>query len=268
MVTTAVCWLTCVSYLLNTSAQDGEGQRVQETLETSDTPAVDAPEFSPTQQVLKQKRAAAYPKVLRYAKYTIAKYDLNGDGILQKDEWKSMHGHPESIAQNDDGSISLSALTKWIADYDRRKRIENSYEQESIPEEAPSTKTTVVDGDESGKMAVSPDNPPLANGERRRDQKFYVPSKRLPAGLPDWFFAKDKDGDGQLTVGEYCTTGGAAELAEFEKFDTNGDGVATAKECTTKAVDKTPAKPLNDALPPTKTDEKTSRNRRKTRTTQ
>ena len=88
----------------------------------------------------------------------------------------------------------------------------------------------------AGDKSSDPDAIPP--GGRRRDLKFYVPSKRLPAGLPDWFLARDLDGDGQLTAAEYSPTSLAAELAEFSNYDLNGDGILTAKECVRKTSSK------------------------------
>jgi hypothetical protein len=50
----------------------------------------------------------------------------------------------------------------------------------------------------------------------------------LPEGLPPWFQALDKDGDGQITLQEWRKSG--RPLAEFRRYDLNGDGMVTAEE--------------------------------------
>lgn len=243
-----------------------------------------------------KKKASSYPKVIRYARHLLAKYDFNRDGVLQPEEWKSMHGHPELIARYGDGVISLDTLANWIVDYGRRKRISSPGDLDSSLEKPVSTSSPT--GDEtkmpkpertsdglspdsvSNADPLPPENQPVAvfdnpqsaqqpaANERRREQKFYVSSKRLPAGLPDWFFERDKDGDGQLTANEYCTTGGAVELAEFEKLDANGDGVITAKECVRKLGGKPASAKSSQEVLPEKESEKNPRGRRKPRVNQ
>ena len=67
--------------------------------------------------------------------------------------------------------------------------------------------------------------------ESRRQAKFSVRRKRLPAGLPAWFLARDEDGDGQLTLSEFAPKPTPADLREFRRYDLNGDGLITAEEC-------------------------------------
>ncbi len=42
---------------------------------------------------------------------------------------------------------------------------------------------------------------------------------------------RDADGDGQLTQAEFAPKATPADLEEFGKYDLNGDGVITPKEC-------------------------------------
>jgi Ca2+-binding EF-hand superfamily protein len=53
----------------------------------------------------------------------------------------------------------------------------------------------------------------------------------LDKGLPDWFASNDLNEDGQISMSEFSSTWDESVLADFEKFDLNGDGVITAKEC-------------------------------------
>lgn len=184
------------------------------------------------------KGTAVPTKVNRYAKYLMTKYDRNHDGVLQKDEWKVMHGHPEFIESKGDGVITLDDLVRWIANYSQRKRIGVPHEQEPEPEHAAVTKTASSTGEPDESNQSSSVNASPGASERHRDQKFFVPASRLPAGLPEWFLSKDQDGDGQLTAGEFSPTAIAAELAEFATYDANGDGIVTAKECVHKGTEK------------------------------
>jgi hypothetical protein len=143
--------------------------------------------------------------------------DLDGDGVVTRDE-----------------------LIDWIADYGRRKN-------QSLGVPAIHTANGMTESgkksepDEQADVArvnSESDNGAVNAGPRRRDLQYFVPAKRLPAGLPDWFLTRDLDGDGQLTAAEFSPMGLAAELAEFAAYDLNADGILTAKECVRKAVGK------------------------------
>ena len=177
--------------------------------------------------------ASVPPKVARYVSYLISRHDRNGDGLLQKEEWRELQGHPELIDVNGDGIIERDELNHWVADYGRRKRIGvPALPPLAVPSEAAANSGESVEVMGRDSTSEVPERLP---NERRRDLKFFVPAKRLPQGLPEWFLAKDLDGDGQLTTGEFSPAGLAAELEDFTHFDANGDGVLTAKECVRKS---------------------------------
>ena len=211
------------------------------------------------------KRMSLPQKAIRYARHCLRKHDVNGDGILQKDEWMAMNGHPERIDSDQDGIITLDELANWFADYQRRSGSSGPSDQRLVAENAAATEAASQDAGDLEAGSPESETRQSTNGtERHRDQKFYVSAKRLPAGLPDWFFERDKDGDGQLTQSEFSTTGVTSEVAEFEKYDANRDGVLTAKEFANKGHEKakTVAQPASDGLPAPGS-EKQSRGRRK-----
>jgi hypothetical protein len=200
------------------------------------------PKPRPSTQPAIPQDTATTPKVVRYARHLLVQYDRNRDGRLQQNEWHAMKGQPEFIDEDGDGEISLEELIRWVADYGRRKRIGVPVGIDSADSKHPALQSdTRADDDPSAKPS-NVESSIGSPGERRRDLKFYVPTKRLPPGLPDWFLAKDIDGDGQLTAGEFSPAGLAAELAEFSSYDANGDGVLTAKECVRKSSGKPAAR--------------------------
>ena len=179
-------------------------------------------------------------KVNRYALYILKTYDENGDGLLQPDEWKKMHGHPEKMDRNSDGIVDFDELTKWFSDFGRRRHLghANDSEEGSTQSANPRSNTATESADAEPIAGSTAPNSAAESGDRKRDQKYYVSPKRLPAGLPEWFNEHDQDGDGQLTFSEFAPNGGAAELTEFEKYDANGDGLVTGKEYTQKGSNK------------------------------
>jgi Ca2+-binding EF-hand superfamily protein len=57
---------------------------------------------------------------------------------------------------------------------------------------------------------------------------FESSGSTLPKGLPPWFEALDKNGDGQVSLGEWLA--GGKKLAEFRKLDLDDDGLITPEE--------------------------------------
>jgi hypothetical protein len=94
----------------------------------------------------------------------------------------------------------------------------------SRPETAP-----VVGG------AASASGPASANVAKSRSPRkvirFLRPDERLPKGLPDWFKARDTNGDGQVSMAEFSTDWNPAKEAEFLRLDVNHDGMITPHEC-------------------------------------
>jgi Ca2+-binding EF-hand superfamily protein len=95
--------------------------------------------------------------------------------------------------------------------------------------------------EKSGRPAVrvrGPENPvaarTIAPGNPMKSGPIYrilSPQERLPDGLPDWFLRSDTDGDGQISMSEFAHTWTAEKAREFARYDLNGDGIITPKEC-------------------------------------
>ncbi len=56
-------------------------------------------------------------KVVQYASRIFEKYDTNGDGLLQREEWEKMPGSPQSIDTDGDFVITLEEFVRFIALY-------------------------------------------------------------------------------------------------------------------------------------------------------
>jgi Ca2+-binding EF-hand superfamily protein len=173
-------------------------------------------------------------KVRRYAERLFRRYDANGDGKLQREEWSKMHGNPEAADLNADGVITMEELTNWIAAFGRNRRLgaAGDWLGES-PRERPDSQAADASGagKEKDREAEKGGSPSETGPSQRRSTTFYVPKTRMPAGLPQWFLDRDLDGDGQLSLAEFASNPTQADLEEFARFDRNGDGFITAKEC-------------------------------------
>ncbi len=183
------------------------------------------------------RAAEAIPaKVRRYAEHLLRRYDTNGDGQLQPEEWGKMHGHPETADTNGDRMITLDELTKHIAAFGQNRRVRLTSPAIGGDAEMPGQAETGSDrvstngSEDAKKTAAGTESPPGLAAQPRRDTTFFVPKSRLPAGLPEWFLRRDTNGDGQLSLSEFAPNPTQADLEEFARYDRNGDGFITAQE--------------------------------------
>jgi len=179
----------------------------------------------------------------------IREYDGDKDGFLEPPEWARIW-----IGQKlprSDGGAGVEELVRAIAALGGGKPIvlRQSHLGETTkplpllspataggarpprpekPEQAPKVGSPGEKPPSGSPPRSPPRSPP---GRKGRSTKFYLPRSQLPRGLPSWFLPRDADGDGQLTMAEYAPKPTAAQLAEFTRYDRNGDGVLTAEEC-------------------------------------
>jgi Ca2+-binding EF-hand superfamily protein len=66
---------------------------------------------------------------------------------------------------------------------------------------------------------------------RARTTVERLEEEGLYGKLPDWFSRSDQNQDGQVMMHEFSRSWDESVLADFEKFDLNGDGVITVAEC-------------------------------------
>jgi Ca2+-binding EF-hand superfamily protein len=71
-------------------------------------------------------------------------------------------------------------------------------------------------------------------------RKYKTPA--MPPGMPGWFTGNDKDGDGQVGMDEWPRD----QLADFTKYDRNGDGFITIQEAQKYATAPATASSSNE----------------------
>ncbi len=171
----------------------------------------------------KDDSSEARAKVRRYAEGMLRQYDENKNGVLEKDEWSKMRGEPGKADLDRDGTITLDELTDRVGNY--ASDSSSSSSNNSSTTSSDSSRSRSPWGSRSRGETSSRDSADTKGG------RFLTPTERLPKGLPTWFARNDADGDGQVKMAEYSTSWNDTTVAEFARYDLNGDGVITPEEC-------------------------------------
>jgi hypothetical protein len=217
-------------------------------------------------------------KLLRYAARVVKKYDSNGNGVLEENEWSAMPDDLRKLGRDGEGGIAggitveqvggclmqharLHPLQDADAAWRRVRQPPAGIFQPATPVGVSNPDVThdpeaiLLQDDETPASdedrAATP--PRLKNAQSmtvRGERRYYVAPSSLPAGLPDWFGKLDANGDGQLTLGEFASDGSPAKRKAFARYDQNGDGVITPDEVlrfTKKTSEKKPSTATKDS---------------------
>jgi hypothetical protein len=187
-------------------------------------------------------------KLFRHADRVIARFDRDGSGQLEQPEWPEAQAalslELERLDADGDGAISALEVAEYIALFGRHRVLEPVVRtRQAAPELPPllnpSTPGASVGGSslqtdmgKSGQLSDSRQagrDPDLWSA-RQPAKKFHVSPSRLPPGLPEWFSARDVDGDGQLDFAEFAPQGGQWAMEQFRRYDVNEDGLITPQE--------------------------------------
>ena len=136
----------------------------------------------------------------------LRRYDRNRNGVLERDEWAGMRS-AEAADRNHDGKVTVDELTARMADYSRRRSSESERDR----------------GGSDG--SDTPDS------NDRKSYRLLTAIERLPEGLPDWFVQRDGNADGQVAMAEFTSFWSEGEANRFARYDHNGDGMITPREC-------------------------------------
>ena len=203
-------------------------------------------------------------KVLRYSEHYITTYDTNTNGRLEFDEWYGKIPYGHVIDLNGDGVITLDEIATYIEKFSNGRTIHNPFPlhqllenrvipqqikpegifrplspppvarkifySENVEERPVLSDEEMVEGvrseddvDESGNT-----NEPFQGRMPNTLTKIYAAPTQ---GLPAWFVQRDTNGDGQVSLYEFCAPNFRDEdLAIFGQLDRNGDGFITLDE--------------------------------------
>ena len=155
------------------------------------------------------------------------RYDRNGSGVLEKDEWGSFRSDPSAYDTNHDGKITREEFTAAMA-----SRFGGRGGAEGGREQSPWYSRREGEGGPP-KTDESPGEAPAAAANSKKSYRFRTAAERLAGyeGLPEWFARADANGDGQVKMAEYSTSWTDQVVADFAQFDLNQDGIVTPSEC-------------------------------------
>lgn len=165
-----------------------------------------------------------------FADMMMRRYDRNGSGALEKDEWGELRGDPNEMDRNHDGKIDREELVARVSSYMNRSS------------EGQGGRDSRGGGDN---REARPDE----KGTGPKSYRFRSPAERLPEGLPDWFTQRDANQDGQVTMAEFSDSWTESKAREFTRYDLNGDGRVTPDECL-QAMKMPEAQPSGSEAPP------------------
>ena len=202
--------------------------------------------------------APAPAKVVRYADVMIKRYDTNGDGVLQREEWGKMPGTPQAIDLDGDGLITKDELVWYFNHYGQSRTIHRivvrdlsapyKFDPTNLQVFRPVLRRTapaVPDTETSPESTETSVEEMMKANEQPVDEDVYqkmleerqVPSARpyhvLPEtlrGVPSWFILLDKNGDGQISLAEFAPTLSPRLVVLFKQLDKNDDGYIDPEE--------------------------------------
>ena len=195
-------------------------------------------------------------KVVRYAQAMLQRYDEDGDGILQQEEWKKMPGTPQAIDLNGDGQITQDELVHYLNDYGQRRSIRRTavaatkqpepykfdpanlryfrpiWLQATTPAEGAEQTRFELEKDDGIEKFIAKYGQTIDDEDvyRKLQEEVQIPARLYYAfpehlrGVPAWFLLLDKDGDGQVSLAEFAPASSPEAMALFEQFDKNGNG--------------------------------------------
>ena len=142
-------------------------------------------------------------RIRSYAKNIVRKHDRNKNGQLDREELKNVNGPASRADFNGDGKVTVEEITQRM--------------QGDVPSKAKTSRSS-----KRGSRTRRTEN--------NMNESDNSSQSNFSATAPSWFASKDSDKNGQVEMSEYTSRWSTSKIAEFKRYDKNGDGVITLKE--------------------------------------
>ncbi|HTQ38108.1 MAG TPA: hypothetical protein VMJ32_03720 [Pirellulales bacterium] len=228
--------------VLATASFTGDSQVATASSGGASSSSTSAPAGGSSSSASSSSGATDDAKIRGYAASMMKQYDKNGDGVLEKEEWSQM-SNGERYDRNHDGKVTLDEIVETLKNWNHDDSASMASRSDSsgssgagASRTSSSGSTATADaagGNPGGSRGLGgrrDNGPGPSSGSTATGKHYLTPKERLPEGLPDWFAQDDADGDGQVSMHEFASTWTESKLAEFAKYDLNGDGFITPDE--------------------------------------
>ena len=162
----------------------------------------------------------------RNAEREFGYYDRNRDSKIDSEEMKrSRYGADLPLYdRNRDGVITLNEMEYRHA----RRRVENTGGNQGGASSRGRSRGEEESNDGDSNAWLWSER---LGFDDRASYRARSPAELSSEGFPDWFTNDDTNGDGQIAMAEWATSWPDCELANYNQFDLNQDGVITPQEC-------------------------------------
>ncbi len=163
----------------------------------------------------------------RMVQMIFGRYDRNGNGVLEKDEWSSFRSDPSGYDTNHDNKITREEFAASMANRFGGRGGEAGggggwYSRREGGEEIAAG--SGGDGENARGTAA-------ASGRKSYRLRTSVDRLAELKDLPSWFGSLDADANGQVEMAEFSSSWSDSVVADFSQFDLNNDGIVTPSEC-------------------------------------
>jgi Ca2+-binding EF-hand superfamily protein len=159
------------------------------------------------------------------------RFDRNGNGLLDRDEWTGLPDYVGQLDTNQDGRITLAEVGSRMAERQRQRQQMPSFGSGSFGGGGFGGGGFGGGGFGGGGSDENEEDESAKTDKRPASYRFRSARERLPEGLPGWFVERDADSDGQVAMAEFARQWDRDTIREYFNYDGNRDGLITPEEC-------------------------------------
>ncbi len=177
-----------------------------------------------------------------YARNLVRDNDKNGNMILDGEEVNQLRGPAALADANGDKSITVEEIVARLSNRESSAGRQERKSDDGESAAASESKTGAASEDGKTRVYTWLGNGPAGqdskeNAQKRKSYRFTPASERW-GSASSRIKSRDRNDDGQVSMSEYSRTWSARTVREFQRYDSDSDGVITPKEATTDSGDE------------------------------